>query len=48
MKDNWEYIEQWREVFGRLPEDADELDACITFVEEKKRKDAETDKTHSI
>ena len=39
VKDTWEYIEDWKEVFGRLPEDADELTACIDFVEDKKGND---------
>ena len=39
VKDTWEYIEDWKEVFGRLPEDAGELAACIDFVEDKKGND---------
>lgn len=32
IRDLWEYIQEWRKKFGRLPKDADELAACIYYV----------------
>jgi hypothetical protein len=45
VKDNWEYIQDFCESFGRLPKDADELDYCISFVEKRKEKDRQDSET---
>lgn len=39
-RDLWVYIKEWREKFGRLPKDEDELAACIDYVM-KRQKPAE-------
>ena len=39
MKDNWVYIQDFVEQFGRLPNDVDELDVLISYVENRKEKD---------
>ena len=40
INDLWVYIKEWREKFGRLPKDEDELAACIDYVM-KRQKPAE-------
>ena len=36
-RDLWEYIREFREKFGRLPKDADELAACIYYVMKRQK-----------
>lgn len=36
-RDLWEYIREWRDKFGRLPKDEDELAACIDYVMKRQK-----------
>lgn len=38
-KDNWEYIKEFCNKFGRIPKDMDELDALVSYVIVKKQKE---------
>lgn len=37
IRDIWEYVEEWRKKFGRLPKDTDELVACINYIMKRKK-----------
>lgn len=37
-RDTWEYIKEWKEKFGRLPKDEDELASCIHYVMKRQPK----------
>ena len=36
-RDLWEYIQEWREKFGRIPKDEDELADCIDYVMKRQK-----------
>jgi len=36
-RDLWEYIQEWREKFGRIPKDEDELADCIFYVMKRQK-----------
>ena len=36
-RDNWEYIKEFCDKFGRIPKDMDELDALVSYVMNKKQ-----------
>lgn len=38
-RDNWEYIKEFCDKFGRMPKDIDELDALVSYVMDKKQKE---------
>ena len=38
VKDNWEYVQDFCNDFGRLPKDADELEYFLSYVDEKRHK----------
>ncbi len=38
-KDNWEYIKEFCDKFGRIPKDMDELDELVSYVMVKKQKE---------
>ena len=38
-RDNWEYIKEFCDKFGRIPKDMDELDALVSYVMDKKQKE---------
>lgn len=38
VKDNWEYVQDFCNDFGRLPKDADELEYFLSYVDEKRQK----------
>ena len=38
-RDNWEYIKEFCDKFGRMPKDMDELDALVSYVVDKKQKE---------
>lgn len=37
IKDLWVYISEWKDKFGRLPKDEDELAACIDYVMKRQK-----------
>lgn len=39
VKDNWEYVQDFCNDFGRLPKDADELECFLSYVDEKRKKE---------
>lgn len=38
-RDNWEYIKEFCDKFGRIPKDMDELDVLVSYVMDKKQKE---------
>lgn len=38
-RDNWEYIKEFCDKFGRMPKDMDELDVLVSYVMDKKHKE---------
>ena len=38
-RDNWEYIKEFCDKFGRIPKDMDELDVLVSYVIDKKQKE---------
>lgn len=38
-RDNWEYIKEFCDKFGRIPKDMDELDTLVSYVMNKKQKE---------
>lgn len=38
VKDNWEYVQDFCNDFGRLPKDVDELEYFLSYVDEKRQK----------
>ena len=40
-RDNWEYIQDFCLGFGRLPKDMDELDALVSYVIDRRERDAQ-------
>ena len=37
VRDIWVYIKEWKEKFGRLPKDEDELASCIDYVSKRQK-----------
>lgn len=42
-RDNWEYIKEFCDKFGRIPKDIDELDVLVSYVMGKKQKEQKPD-----
>lgn len=41
-RDNWEYVKEFCDKFGRMPKDMDELDVLVSYVMDKRQKELPT------